>query len=309
VKIWVGVTDKDWFEHLTLRSPDEVNFWQPSGNRTFRVLQAGEPFLFKLHSPNNFIVGGGFFVRYSALPASLAWDAFELKNGVASFAELLTRIRKYRRSDDFIDPIIGCNVLAEPFFLPRDKWVPIPSDWAGSIVSGKSYDTQSPVGSALWDSVNQARLAKPRLLDPSHVEMDPDALRFGADYLTRGRLGQGAFRVLVTDAYQRRCAVTGEKTLPVLEAAHIKPYSEKGPHQVKNGILLRSDLHKLFDLGYVTITPQLRLKVSPRLKEDWQNGREYYAHDDCELSYQPPDAISHPGKEFLQWHNENRFKA
>jgi hypothetical protein len=75
--MWVGVTDKNWYEHLARLAPEEVNFWQPSGSRTFRILQAGEPFLFKLHSPHNYIVGGGFFVRYSALPASLAWDAFE----------------------------------------------------------------------------------------------------------------------------------------------------------------------------------------------------------------------------------------
>lgn len=81
MKLWAGVTDKDWYEYLALQRPDEVNFWQPSGTRTFKVLQPGEPFLFKLHSPDNFIVGGGFFVRYSALPASLAWDAFARKNG------------------------------------------------------------------------------------------------------------------------------------------------------------------------------------------------------------------------------------
>ena len=52
----------------------------------------------------------------------------------------------------------------------------------------------------------------------------------------------------MTDAYERRCAVTGEKTLPVLEAAHIRPYALLGPHRVNNGLLLRSDLHKLFDL-------------------------------------------------------------
>ena len=309
MKLWVGVTDKNWFEHLTLRSPDEVNFWQPSGTRNFRVLQPGEPFLFKLHSPNNFVVGGGFFVRYSALPASLAWEAFEKKNGVDSLNELRNRIRKYRRSDDFIDPVIGCNVLAEPFFLPRDKWIPIPADWSGNIVSGKSYDTGTSVGNNLWNAVNEARVEGNRLLDPGHSESERSELRFGSEYLTRGRLGQGAFRVLVTDAYQRRCAVTGEKTLPVLEAAHIKPYSEKGPHRVNNGILLRSDLHKLFDLGYVTVTPELKLEVSPRLKEEWQNGREYYAHHGRELTYQPTEAMSLPGKEYLQWHNENRFKT
>ena len=87
MKIWVGVTDKDWFQFLNRINPDEVNFWQPSGSRVFRALQPGEPFLFKLHSPDNFVVGGGHFVRYSALPASLAWDAFGLKNGVGSLED------------------------------------------------------------------------------------------------------------------------------------------------------------------------------------------------------------------------------
>ena len=82
MKLWVGVTDEDWFTQLSRLRPDEVNFWQPSGSRAFRALEPGELFLFKLHSPKNFIVGGGHFVRYSSLPASLAWDAFSEKNGV-----------------------------------------------------------------------------------------------------------------------------------------------------------------------------------------------------------------------------------
>src|SRR3954467_14453124 len=106
MKIWVGVTDKNWYDHLTQLQPEEVNFWQPSGSRNFRVLQPGEPFLFKLHAPHNFIVGGGFFVRYSALPASLAWDAFQQKNGVESFDELVTRVKRYRPQDDALDPVI-----------------------------------------------------------------------------------------------------------------------------------------------------------------------------------------------------------
>ena len=88
MKIWVGVTDKDWFQFLSRINPDEVNFWQPSGSRVFRALQPGELLLLKLHSPDNFVVGGGHFVRYSALPASLAWDAFGPKNGVGSLEEL-----------------------------------------------------------------------------------------------------------------------------------------------------------------------------------------------------------------------------
>lgn len=309
MRLWIAVTDKDWFDFLTRLSPDEVNFWQPSGGRTFRVLQPGEPFLFKLHSPHNFIVGGGFFVRYSPLPTSLAWDAFERKNGVASLEELRLRVRKYRKNDDAVDPVIGCNVLAEPFFLPRDLWIRVPQDWSGNIVQGKSYQTSSPEGRALWNTVREALLSEHVAMDAGYAERDSDDFRFGAEYLARGRLGQGAFRVLVTDAYQRRCAVTGEKTLPVLEAAHIKPYAYLGPHRINNGILLRSDLHKLFDLGYVTVTPALRLEVSMRLREEWHNGRVYYEHHGQALGFLPLDRASLPAQEYLQWHNENVFKT
>lgn len=308
MKFWVGVTDGDWFTLLSGLQPDEVNFWQPSGARQFRALQPGEPFLFKLHSPNNFIVGGGFFVRYSQLPASLAWDAFGLKNGVQSQSELLKRIKRYRSEDKAADPVIGCNVLAEPFFLPRSDWIPVPASWAPNIVQGKTFDTGGSEGASLWASVDQALRMHRRVSYPSNDEV-PEPARFGAEYLTRGRLGQGAFRVLVTDAYQRRCAITGEKTLPVLEAAHIKPYAEQGPHAVQNGLLLRSDLHKLFDIGYITVTPELRVEVSPRLREEWQNGREYYAHHGKELSYKPVEAGSLPSKEYLAWHNDQRFKG
>lgn len=72
---------------------------------------------------------------------------------------------------------------------------------------------------------------------------------FGEPILIRPRLGQGSFRVLVTETYERRCAVTGEKVLPVLEAAHIHPVAADGVHRIDNGLLLRSDLHTLFDKG------------------------------------------------------------
>lgn len=309
MKIWVGVTDKNWYEHLIRLAPEEVNFWQPSGSRTFRVLRPGEPFLFKLHSPENFIVGGGFFVRYSALPASLAWDAFERKNGVDSLSDLILRVRRYRADDRSVDPVIGCNVLAEPFFLQRSQWIPMPPSWAANIVQGKTYESDSEEGRTLWSAVQEGIAFGQRARDSGAASPIESDRRFGAEYLTRGRLGQGAFRVLVTDAYFRRCAVTGERTLPVLEAAHIKPYALTGPHSVTNGILLRSDLHKLFDLGYVTITPALRLEVSRRLKAEWENGREYYAYHGKELTCRPADSANLPAKEYLRWHNKNAFKA
>jgi len=96
--LFVGVTDGDWYQLLAGQPQlDEVNFWQPGGNVQFKALSPGELFLFKLHSPNNFIVGGGVFAHASLLPASLAWESFGIGNGATTIVEMRARIEKYRR--------------------------------------------------------------------------------------------------------------------------------------------------------------------------------------------------------------------
>ncbi len=137
---------------------------------------------------------------------------------------------------------------------------------------------------------------------------EPPARRYGEPVTITPRLGQGAFRVLVTDIYSRRCTVTGEKTLPALEAAHIRPFSEGGEHTPRNGLLLRRDIHALFDAGYVTVTPDGRFEVSRRIREEFENGREYHALHGREL--RPPSHSAYqPDRAALGWHNETVFKA
>src|SRR6267143_341453 len=281
MRFWVGVTDKAWFGDLRTRAPDEVNFWQPSPRALAAFLGPGVPFLFKLHAPDNFIVGGGFFVRFSSLPARLAWEAFRENNGVTDYAALRRRIEQYRGAVKG-DPEIGCNVLNGPFFFDKKDWVPVSENWALNIVRGRTFDTDDVEDSSVWNAVSERLRAK---VTPANISEEP--ARYGAEYLTHARLGQGAFRVLVTEAYERRCAITGERTLPVLEAAHIKPYSETGPHLISNGLLLRSDLHILFDDGYVTVTEDMRVEVSKRIKEEFDNGREYYQYRGKGLSEIP----------------------
>src|SRR3954470_4620757 len=119
VNLVIAVTDGDWFEMLR-QQPNlgEVNFWAPSA-ANFRALQPGELFLFKLHAPRNFIVGGGVFARADILPTSLAWEAFGEANGAPSLAEMRRRIAFYRSvaDDPRQDYSIGCRVLTQPFFL------------------------------------------------------------------------------------------------------------------------------------------------------------------------------------------------
>ena len=80
-------------------------------------------------------------------------------------------------------------------------------------------------------------MAKGRLL----IAEDEEGLRWVLEK------GFRQARFAVTSAYQSACAVTMEHSLPVLDAAHIRPYSDGGEHEVSNGLLLRSDIHRLFD--------------------------------------------------------------
>jgi putative restriction endonuclease len=100
--------------------------------------------------------------------------------------------------------------------------------------------------------------------------------------------------------------VTGERTLPVLEAAHIKRYAASGPHDPRNGLLLRSDLHTLLDRGYVTVTPDLTFEVSRRIREEFENGRDYSALNGRAVRT-PQRADLAPAREYLDWHASNVF--
>jgi putative restriction endonuclease len=107
---------------------------------------------------------------------------------------------------------------------------------------------------------------------------------------------------------QRCCAITGEKTLPVLEAAHIRPYAHEGHHEISNGVLLRSDLHTLFDRGYLGIDPDdLKVTVSQRIKEQFSNGKHYYALHGKPIAM-PMDPAFIPRKENLIYHAEKIFR-
>ena len=97
---------------------------------------------------------------------------------------------------------------------------------------------------------------------------------FGDLRLAPYRLGQQAFKAVVADTYQWRCAITGSKIRPALQAAHILPVKPTlgGEHRLDNGLLLRSDVHVMFDHGYVGVDPSYRLRVSPRLRSEFGNG-------------------------------------
>jgi putative restriction endonuclease len=307
----VGITDRQWFESLRrLPGVDEVNFWQPSPGRAFAALQPGEPFLFKLHSPVDQIVGGGFYARYERMPISVVWDAFGAKNGAGSLEEMRKRVEHYRRPATSMhgDYEIGCILLEQPFFLDQGDWLPVP-DWSPNIQRYRRYRLDEEPGRSLWRAVERLVLRTKPDSSPGMVELaEAGAERYGAPTFVRPRLGQGSFQLAVVGAYGRRCAFTGEKVLPALEAAHIRPYGEGGEHRVDNGLLLRRDVHALFDRGYITVTPELEIVVSKRLRQEFDNGDQYLAMGGHQLR-PPTNRADRPNSESLVWHNQNRFVA
>jgi putative restriction endonuclease len=299
MQFYIAVTDDQWFYNLRSidPTPPEVNFWTGSPANH----QPGTPWLFKLHSPNNFIVGGGYFTYSTKMPLAIAWEAFGPFNGVGSLERLQQAIGKYRDTPTTLTTPIGCAILSQPFFWPREQWLPVPKDWSPNIQTRKSYDTDNPDGAALWRAVAERT---PREL----VLLQAVAGGFGKPQIVRPRLNQGAFRVMVMDAYNRRCAVTGERAWPALEAAHIVPFADVQTHEVTNGLLLRADIHRLFDQGYVTVTPKYRFLVSKAVHDEFANGHDYYTLHEREIAL-PADPAAYPDSTLLEEHLASKFRG
>ena len=301
---FVAVTDPGWFERLSREpGPRDANFWRPSARRI--NLAVGTPFFFKLKAPHNAIAGFGFFAGFSILPDWLAWDTFGDANGVDDLDALRARLRRIQdgaRIEADAGGRIGCCLIAEARFFPRDAWVLPPSTWSPRTQTGATYDLSVGEGRRVW----QECLAVATLDPQQFVAPVSAGPRYGAPSMHKPRLGQGIFRVQVLDAYDFGCAVTGEHSLPVLEAAHIKPYAKGGEHDVANGLSLRTDIHRLFDKGYVTVDEQSRFVVSGRLKTDFKNGRSYYSLAGRPLML-PTKAARRPSSDALAWHRETVF--
>ena len=202
---------------------------------------------------------------------------------------------------------IGCILLAEPFFWEQRDWIPQPENWAPSTQRGRRYDLRAEIGRTLWTQVFD-RLRGTIVSEPRPGSWLDLPGGYGDPVPVKPRVGQGIFRTVVADVYGRQCAVTREKAFPALEAAHIRPFKEEPRHYVRNGLLLRSDIHKLFDAGYVTVTPDYQFEASDHIHTDFDDGEHYYGLGGTEL-WVPESSEHQPGREHLEWHNEKRFRG
>jgi putative restriction endonuclease len=266
-------------------------------------------FLFKTHWPHNRVVGGGFFSGFAALRLSEAWDFFGQGNGVSDVDDMRRRAGRYRKEPirPGEDPTVGCVLIRDVRFFGVGSEAQAPPEFASNVVQGKTYDRATSAYSGYFLEVLDRLLGR-------HVDIDVtqpwrgSGPVYGDPRLAPQRLGQQAFRAVVLDAYSGRCAVTGDRVRPVLEAAHIRPLPHGGEHRLDNGLLLRSDVHTLYDRGYFGVDPKHRLLVSPALREEFGNGEQLYARAGEPVAV-PDRRADRPSREFLEWHLDEVFKA
>jgi putative restriction endonuclease len=205
------------------------------------------------------------------------------------------------------DPVIGCLFVRDVRFFPEDAYVAAPPGFARNIVQGKSYDLADQAVAPYFRELLDLLLGIVVEVDFSESWHRPGPV-FGDPRLAPYRLGQRSFQAVVLSAYHRRCAISGTHIPPVLQAAHIRPVTSGGEHRLDNGLLLRSDVHTLFDRGYLGVDPRYRLVVSPRLRDDFGNGEQFYARVGQVIDL-PDRRADRPQSEFLEWHLGEVFKA
>ncbi len=161
-------------------------------------------------------------------------------------------------------------------------------------------------GQVPYSSVTAANARTTKVLDqwlkgkiPASFKKQQEDVRFRTSDVVQ-RLGQSQFRAELMRAYDNSCAVTGCSVDEVLQAAHIRPVRTQGNHAVTNGLLLRADIHNLFDRGLLTINNRYIVEINSSLRDV----PEYGTLHQTKLTVIPKRPNDRPDKALLQEHRD-----
>ncbi len=166
------------------------------------------------------------------------------------------------------------------------------------IIEGFASDGRAGIPAVRTDAAyDRAKAATVAVVDDFVPGLDDQRERQIAEVVRRQ--GQSGFRKALRIAYDDRCAISGCDAVEALEAAHISPFRGSRSNHPQNGLLLRADIHALFDLGLITVDPEtLTVVVAPHL----QAGSYANLHGS---SLKPPtDPAARPNREALSIHRE-----
>jgi len=295
----IAPTDSNWFNFLQDNQFNSyVNFWTPTP-WNITGLKSGDKLYFMLKSPIRKIGGFGEFVEYKNLTANDAWTEFGNRNGRESKFDFLSSIQKYidRNSKN----VGGIKLEASSYKL-------------GSIVlkncefwNEEDYKVPDDYGVSFPKQVVTVKYF-PKIYDPFYhiihfankftiIEEPRDNER----RLVQIRNGQSIFKGRILKAYNNKCCVTGETIPELLEAAHIQEYRNSNSHNIQNGLLLRVDIHRLYDNNLIFIDRYFIIHVSNYIKD------EYYRQFNLKRIALPINEYEHPSAEVLEL-RRNEFR-
>jgi putative restriction endonuclease len=289
----IAPTDENWFAFLKNSQFNSfINFWTPT---TWNVknLKSGDKWYFLLKSPIRKIGGYGEFVEYKNMTPQAAWKEYGLRNGCNSKLDLTVKIQKYidrnskkhsKKNINIDNYEIGCIVLKNCVFWDSDSYID-PTNFnisiAKQVVTRKYFKQYDPF--TIKDIDDFFLLDEPREVYKLEVNQ---------------RKGQGIFKGLILKAYNNKCCISDETCPELLEAAHIQHYLNQQSNHIQNGILLRVDLHRLFDNNLLYIDNGYIVRISPLV-----NTPHYKKYNGRKISL-PNNMDDHPSLTAL----ELRFK-
>jgi len=252
--MWIiAQTDKNWIKYLNEQQlTSYVNFWSPTFENLRRI-KKGERFYFKIKK-EKFIAGYGEFVHHEKLTVKKAWDKFGERNGcenIDAFIALLNSINRSGTTQYDRRSEIGSTVLTNCVFF--DDYIGI--SWTPKTQKSFRYGK---------DGEKHPVSIQNRVTSDFTLVNGPRATR---TYSTNIREGQSDFRKKICTAYDNTCCISGVKIKDLLEAAHIQEYTNINSHHVQNGLLLRVDLHRLYDSGLIYIDKNYTIQVSSFLND------------------------------------------
>lgn len=294
----IAPTDNNWFNLLKEREYNSyINFWTPTP-WNITGLKPNDKWYFMLKSPIRKIGGFGEFVEYKNLTAENAWKEFGYRNGRISKDNFFNSIQNYidRNSQNFggknlnaATYEIGCIILKNCQFWneydyknPTDYDVLFPSQ----IVKFKYFDIYDPFIKS-FNEVNDFEI----ISEPRNDKR----------YLIQSRNGQSIFKGRILKAYNNKCCITGESIPELLEAAHIQEYRNSSSNHTQNGLLLRIDIHRLFDNNLIFIDRDYTIHISSQIEN------EYYRKYHGKIISIPTLEIDYPSKEALEL-RRNEFR-
>ena len=293
----IALTDYDWYSLISQNYIDNyINFWTPTP-WNIRKLNLGDKVYFLLKKKyGRKICGYGCFVKYETNDILNAWNEYGLGNGVRNLEELKRRVAKYTNKNSKIgyqgeNHLIGCLILNHVSFFPREEQKsPDEYNWImpKNIVKFK-YITDEPTIIESKAQVNNSF----SLVSQSQAYISLSK--------SKRRVGQATFRYNIMEAYKHRCCVTGETAPQALQAAHIQEYINEESNHIQNGLLLRADLHILFDSGLISINDKYEVLVSSHLTSKYY--RQFVG-----LKIELPAPQFMPSLAAIKWHNENVYR-